>query len=429
VRSLREQGSPPSPPFVQRALLVETGVLFVAALLVAVAAAALALPLLTSTLAAALFVALLVLADLAVLFLFLHSRLERSVFGPLGRIGEGAERVAAGELELRIPEVEGEELARLVRSVHAMADRLLRNQEELARNIYSLDVVNRELIEATEEMVRSARLASIGTLASGIAHEVGNPLAALIANLEVIRGRMERGGDLRPPLEGATEEAFRIDRIVRGTLALARDGAPGSVEPIPIVAAVEATLALLEERGVLAGISLQREFGDGAGVLILGGRQLLEQLLTNLLMNAAWAVRSESSPTIGIRLGVEPSVTPPLPPRRASDPPGLDYSHRRRRERLAGGDLAPRPLLPALGWGEDLLLEVWDNGPGVPPAVREGVFDPFFTTKAPGEGTGLGLAIAQRIAAGMGGGISIQDSRGGGASFLLRLPATREATV
>lgn len=416
--------SPPKPrgsssTTISGELLVSTALLFGAALLVAVLAGVLVLPYLESAGAATLFLGLLVAADLAILFLFLRHLLRRSVLTPLREIGEHTERIAAGDFEHRIPATGRDELDRMVGSVNAMARRLIRDQRLLEENVRSLEETNRELVDTTNELIRTARMASVGTLAAGIAHELGNPLGALRTSLDVARSRMEAGGNVDEALQAALEEAGRIDAIIRSVLEFVRpsredggDGAPTVVEP---VSAVERAVDLLERRGALDGVSVRIETDERVPPVQARG-QLLEQVLVNLLMNA---VQAGGDREVGVRVrGEEPPGGRPTP-RRDDDPPGADYSHRRRMARLRRGE----PAVEVVPREVDVVLEVLDRGPGVDEDHLERIFDPFFTTRAPGEGTGMGLAITVRIVQELGGELDAENREGGGACFRVRLPA------
>ena len=308
-----------------------------------------------------------------------------------------------------------------------MAERLISDQRKLAENVRSLDRTNRDLVEITEELVRAARLASVGTLAAGLAHEVGNPLGALIGYLDIVRRRAPEGGDVETPLRAAAEEARRIDRIVRSVLEFARRavGGEGSAGPgaASVPRAVDRALALLEGRGALEGVRIRRVVEPGSH-LVRGLPQHLEQILLNLLTNAVLAVKGRPSPEVTVRVTRGPASRERLVFRRADDPPDMDYSHRRRLRDLlmAEGAEVPQEEAP----GNDVILEVLDNGPGIPQDRISRLFDPFYTTRAPGEGTGLGLSITARIVEELGGRILVSNQDGGGAHFTVRFPEVTE---
>jgi two-component system, NtrC family, sensor kinase len=413
-------------------LLLSTALLFGAALLVAVLAVVLLLPVLPSPGAITLFLSLILLADLAILFFFLRSLLARSVLRPLEEIGAHAERIAAGDLAHRIPPTGRVELDRLVTSVNEMAGQLIREREHLAENVESLERTNRELVGTTDELLRTARMASVGTLAAGIAHEVGNPLGALRGALEGARRRLETGGNADEPLEIALEEARRIDAIIRSVLAFVRvDEQRDEWQRLDLGAEVRSAVQLLERRAVLPPSSVRIEVVPGARV-VRGRPQLLEQVLVNLLVNAAQSVSGSTNdpsadgapvprrPAGGIDVVVRSAHegTEGMLPRREDDPPGIDYSHRRRLARLRRG-VPPRPEGTS---GRDVVIEVRDRGEGIPREDLDRVFDPFFTTRPPGEGTGMGLAITARIVEELGGRLEIENRDGGGTLVQVRLP-------
>ncbi|HZD03549.1 MAG TPA: ATP-binding protein, partial [Longimicrobiales bacterium] len=144
----------------------------------------------------------------------------------------------------------------------------------------------------------------------------------------------------------------------------------------------------------------------------------LEEVMVNLLLNALQALKGKEDPRIRVSLLGEAGRLGRLPVRRESDPPGVNYRHRRRvaSDRDRGG---PDSLYTA---ERIAVIRVEDNGPGIAEEHLEEIFDPFFTTKEPGEGTGLGLAICARLVEGMGGRIVAANGEDGGAVFTIRLP-------
>lgn len=396
--------------------------------MLAVSAVALTLPLLDSPFQAIALIGGIVVADLAVLVLFLRSLLSRSVFGPLERIGEHAENIAEGDYDHRIPPEEGEELDRLIRGLNTMADKFISDQHKLADNVRSLEHTNQDLVQTTEELVQAARLASVGTLASGVAHELGNPLGALMGCLDVAKRRVENGGDLASPLDSALEEARRIDRIVRSILDFARPSGDEDIDDaVSLPAVLERALDLLEGRGVLAGISITKSLDPGAH-RVRARAQHLEQVLLNLLMNAIWAVADKTDPEIRIWVGAEPVKERRTRGRRTGDPPGVDYSHRRRIPLLIGQGSA-RAAMEQKPGDREVVVRVEDNGTGMPPGKLANLFDPFYTTRAPGEGTGLGLTITARIVQELGGTVDAANREEGGARFTVRLPEATEENI
>ena len=287
----------------------------------------------------------------------------------------------------------------------------------LERNVASLDETNRELVEARAEIVRAARLASVGTLAAGIAHEVGNPLGAIMGYVDVARARARR--EERDPeiLDAIRGEAERIDRIVKGLLDYARPRAEhiGSEAPGKVVARVR---DLLDHQGRLVDVDARWEVSPGTPDVTMNPHRL-EQVVVNLALNALDAMDGSAVRVLKVRVYGEQGEVIHLPTRRENDPPGINYMHRRRVSRDDGG----RGVDPVFAAERVAVIEVTDSGPGISEDDLEQIFDPFFTTKEPGRGTGLGLAICARLVEGMGGRIEAGNAPEGGARFMIRLPA------
>jgi two-component system, NtrC family, sensor kinase len=403
----------------RRELLLSFAVLFVAAVLVAVLGLLLLIPLLpmmTSPGETAAFIGILVVADLGVLFWFGHQLLSARFVGPMEALTVAVRRIADGEYEHRAEGAESLELRGLEASVNAMADRLIHDQQQLARNIESLEATNEELIEARAQVIQSARLASVGTLGAGIAHEVGNPLSAILAYVDVARARAEKRGGADEMLGQIRAEALRIDRIVRSLLDYARPRTE-QMAPAPPRQVVERVRDLLEAQGKLGDVQLEIRYDDDVPDVVMVAHRL-EQVLVNLLLNALDALGDRAGGRVVVTLESGAGEVRGLPFRREGDPSGINYMHRRRVSRDQGGK-GVDPLFTAQ---RVAVITVSDNGPGIPEEDRERVFDPFFTTKEPGKGTGLGLSICARLVEGMGGRITLDSGPEGGARFTVRLP-------
>ena len=364
---------PREGPSLRTELLFNLAFLAASALLLAVLSAAL-LPLLRQTGIGLALLAGLVVADLAIFIAFGRYLVARLVTGPMDALVEATQAVADGQLARRAPLGGTREFDRLAASVNRMTERLL---------------------DAQGLLIRAEKLASVGRLAAGVAHEVGNPLAAVGNYVEVLR---RRGAD--PDLVAAIErETARIDSIVRSLLDYARPRG-AQRDPLDVAALVDGAVALLDSQGALRGVGVVVSAESGLPV-VRGDRSGLEQVFVNLLLNAVDATGA------GGRIAVRTAAT-------------------RLGEGLAGeanGAAAPRHLADVPDGTPAVAVVIEDNGPGVPVELRERVFDPFFTTKAPGRGTGLGLAIVQRIVHDHGGRIDVGAGALGGAAFTVTLPA------
>ena len=231
-------------------------------------------------------------------------------------------------------------------------------------------------LRAQRELIAREKLATVGEIASGVAHEVNNPLAAIRMEAELL-GRAARDADTSAAASTIVREVDRAARIVRSLLRLARraDTTPMRIQVNELVRDV----AEIRQRVLRAdNIEMRTQMDQGAET-VLGLGQELQQVVINLVTNAEHAVRGRRGAVI---------------------------------------------LLTTEARADWVRLTVEDSGPGVPAEIRGRVFDPFFTTKGPDEGSGLGLSICQRVVAEVGGKIWLEDSETlGGAKFVVELPA------
>ena len=379
--------APRSRPSLRTEFLLNLAALAAGALVLAVLSAAIA-PLLGRGVLGFALLIVLIGADLVIFVVFGRYLVSRLVTRPLDALVHATEAVAAGELSRRAPAADTRELDRLAQSVNRMTERLLDTQGAL---------------------VRAAKLASVGQLAAGVAHEVGNPLAAIDNYVELLRRR-----GVEPELVASVaRETGRIDAIVRSLLDYARPRS-GEREPVDVAAIAGGAVALLRTQGALRDAVVETSAAPDLP-RVLGDRNALEQVFVNLLLNAVDAVGP------GGRIAVVASAARLGPgrelDRRATDPETSQPAGRRVRAR------ADIHLEGSADGTPAVQVVVADSGAGVEPGLIERVFDPFFTTKPPGKGTGLGLAIVQRIVHDHGGRVDIGVAREGGAAFMVTLPA------
>lgn len=407
--------SGPTP--LRRDLLLSFGLLFAEATILMGIALVVILPRLPSSGQITLLILLLSVVQLLVVMAFGGWLLNRRLLTPVSKLVRGIRRIAEGEYHYRVESPDSLELSEISDSVNLMADRLISDQEVLAHNVRSLEATNRELVEARNQAVQAARLASVGTLAAGIAHEVGNPLGAIMGYVDVVEGRMKASGGDTELLAFIREEAQRIDRIVRGLLDYARPADRG-VELLAPGEVIEHVRDLLVSQGQLAGVEHEWRLAENLPRIYMN-RHGLEQVLVNLLLNAIQAGGEKGPGKIEVTVDTHVGPGTFLLVRREDDPPGINYLHRRRVARDEHG-----LEVGGLQTAEELVvITVADNGPGITPEDLEYVFDPFFTTKAPGTGTGLGLFISAQLVEGMGGRIDVTNRPEGGAAFAVSFPA------
>jgi signal transduction histidine kinase len=365
------------------------------------------------TLAGALLI--LIAVDVGLVVLFGDFVLRRLVVEPIDQMVRESERIAGGEEATRLEGGGSDELSRLSTSVNEMADRLIHNQTLLADNVRSLDDTNRELVAARSELVRAEKMVSVGRLAAGIAHEIGNPLGAILGYADVA----ERRSGEDEWIAGVREEAKRIDRIVRGLLDYARPKA-AAVSAVDVNELIGQTIDLVDSQGRLKGIEVRAELAEDIP-RVRADRYQLEQVLVNLLLNATDSIGEvdrDGVILVRTRRARYRSRLPELRARRSDDPAGVDYSHLRRVHE------PPEAFHPSLQDGVAVArIEVSDNGAGLRDDDAGRIFDPFYTTKEPGHGTGLGLAVSARLIDGMGGYIEASGRPESGAVFAVSLPA------
>jgi signal transduction histidine kinase len=277
----------------------------------------------------------------------------RSVARPVARLQAGAARLARGDLDTRIDVDAPDEFGALARQFNAMTAAIKQHQEEL---------------------VQSEKLAGIGRLAAGVAHEINNPLAVILGYARLLRRRASDAGTA-DDLGVIEDETFRAKLIVDGLLDLSRPLAVRP-EPVDLRALCDEAIGRLRETRLLEGVEVSVA-GEGR---VEGHPQKLRQVVLNLVKNAAEA---------------------------------------------AGR--AGRVEVRVEGAGGSARVVVRDSGPGLSRDARARLFEPFFTTKD--SGTGLGLAVSQGIVHAHGGEIDAESLPHGGAQFTVRLPAAPPGRV
>ena len=285
--------------------------------------------------------------------------LTQLVVRPLARLRRATALMTAGDWEPRIPEEGSKEFVALAAAFNQMTVSLARQREQI---------------------IRSEKLASVGQLAAGVAHEIGNPLAAILGYVDILRADAAGKGELPAAerldaLDRVKAETQRINRIIRELLEYSR---PSHEEPVAtdLLRLVQSAQALLAPQSRFREVRVVTTPVGEAWPQVLVVPSRLVQVLVNLMMNAADAMASKG--TIVVACEEE---------------------------------------------NQRVLLCVADEGPGIDAGVRRKIFDPFFTTKPVGQGTGLGLSVSRSIVESFGGTLELAPSvQGQGAKFVLSLP-------
>jgi two-component system NtrC family sensor kinase len=318
------------------------------------------------------------IAGLCTLFLLgLLSFLARRITRPLGVMAEATGKIAAGDLAHRIEVESKDEVGQLARSFNRMTEELRNAHEDLTQWGRTLErrveERTRELREIQDQLIQSEKLGSLGKMAAGVAHEINNPLTAILINAHLLLERCGDDASNREALTLIAEETARCAQIVSGLLDFARQ-TPSMAIPCDINEIIERTLQLLEKQASVRNIQFLKVL-DRSLPFIAVDKNKIQQVFSNLTLNACEAMPK-------------------------------------------GGTLVITSRLSRDGTGLEVLFS--DTGVGIPARDLTKIFDPFFTTKT--FGTGLGLAISYGIIRQRGGTINVQSQVGQGSTFTVRIP-------
>lgn len=322
-----------------------------------------------------------IILDTAVLALAGTLLLSRNVVRPIRRLLRMTEEYTEGDFRVPLERDSGSEIRMLSRSLGNMLNRLDRNKQELKDHIDSLERANEELREAQNSILRSEKLASVGRLAAGVAHEIGNPISIILGYLEML-ARPDISDAERADFLGRVEsEILRINRIIRTLLDFSRSSEerPGTVS---VHALLADTVEVLEVQPLMEGLKIHMKC-EGREDCVCADEGRLRQVFLNILMNAVDGVTGDQ-----------------------------------------GRDRKQDATIQIWTGSRDGEIEVriTDNGRGISRENLPKVFDPFYTTKDPGKGTGLGLSVSHRIIEDMGGSLCIESRPGRETTVIVRLP-------
>ena len=293
-----------------------------------------------------------------------------------------------------------ENISELYTQVRKMSEELQLWNVELEKRV---EERTRELVKTQEQLVQAEKLATLGTLAGGVAHEINNPLTAVLTNAQILK--MSANKDDRESLDLIEEGAKRCQGIVQKLMKYARK----TVEETPhrdvdLRDIVKGTCSLLGFQFQQENIEVEMKLGEVPPVKGIAGE--LDQVLTNLLVNARDAVQSHS-PSKDLKVN-------------GAGPGNLQSNESRGQGQAA--KVKGRITVETHRTADAVELVVTDNGIGIPKENQKKIFDPFFTTKDVGSGTGLGLAVSFGILKRHNATISVESTPGKGATFVVRFP-------
>ncbi|MGD0919204.1 MAG: ATP-binding protein [Thermodesulfobacteriota bacterium] len=318
------------------------------------------------------------IVSVIILSLLLSLLLTRFVNRPIDRLLAATKNAAHGNLDQNVAIRSHDELGELSDSFNNMILELKRSRnaiEEWTQTLeHRVQERTRELQQVQDQLVRAGKMAAIGELAAGVAHEINNPLTGVLTFSSLMLKKVDEKNPWKKDLEHIVEQTTRCRNIVRGLLDFARQRKPDKRE-WDIHTLIERTLTLVEKQAPFQNIKVTKEFKTGVPPLFVDGDQI-QQVFMNILLNAADAMAGNEG-TLTIKTDLRDGIT--------------EVSFR-------------------------------DTGGGIAKEHLSKLFDPFFTTKETGKGTGLGLAISYGIIQSHGGDIEVESEVGKGSTFRIKLP-------
>ncbi|MEW5909231.1 MAG: ATP-binding protein [Thermodesulfobacteriota bacterium] len=319
-------------------------------------------------------------------------RISKIYFEPIHRLAMRAEAYTEEEIPFSVRK-EDNELNQLSKSLNSMVKRISADKEKLKTTIISLEKANQELKSAQRDVIQAEKLASVGRLASGIAHEIGNPLGIVGGYLDLLGKEDILPAERTDYRERAAGELNRINAIIRQLLDFSRPST-GTPAVCSVHEVIRNVFEMLNPQPFMASITVELELLAQLDTVMADPDQL-RQVLVNLCINAADAIAS---------------------------------GNRSRNGQIIVRTENPDPESTPIRTASVLKMSIKDNGPGIESQHMGAIFDPFFTTKEPGKGTGLGLWVSFMMIEGMEGKIQAESRIGGGTTLEIMLPICRENT-
>jgi signal transduction histidine kinase len=310
---------------------------------------------------------------------------------PLSRLAKRAEEYKEDDQFIFSVRKEDNELQRLSSALNSLMGRLSSEKEKLRATVVSLESANAELKKAQSEMIRTEKLASVGRLSAGIAHEIGNPIGIVTGYLELLKQTDISDEDRSEYLARTQDEIERISAIIRQLLEISRPS-PVGVQQVSVHALLDDMAKVLAIQPFMAHIRISLAL-DAVNDVCNCDHAQLRQVFLNLVINAADAIKTNDASAQG--------------------------------ELLVSTDNSINPI-PGAGSSRAQMLNIRfsDNGPGILESNLPNIFDPFFTTKDPGKGTGLGLSVSFMIVESFDGTINVESEAGKGTTMTVSLPAS-----
>jgi len=332
-----------------------------------------------------------ILLNTLFLALFGFYLIYRSTIRPINRLVKRVEEFKEGDTFFLTSGAEQNEFGKLSSSLNVMLRRLEDNKAELKTGIRSLEKANLELQQAQEEIIRSEKLASVGRLASGVAHEIGNPIGIVLGYLGLLEGSDLNDEERRDFINRIEKEIGRINRTIRNLLDFSRPS-KGEMRVVSVHKIIGDMVDILKPQPMVSDSEIFLDKGTKKDT-VLADPDKLKQVFLNLSMNAIDAMGAGQSKDESQKntLSIQTSLSTET---KADKRVNKSKIH----------------------------IEFIDNGSGIPAEDLTRIFDPFYTTKEPGKGTGLGLSVSLRIIEDIGGDIKVKSEPGKGTKIIVILP-------
>jgi two-component system NtrC family sensor kinase len=318
-----------------------------------------------------------------VLILLVTYFMIRSITRPIAEMVSATREISRGRFDLEVSSTSGDEIGHLAGSFNTMLASLRQMKGDLEEWARTLETKVKErtdeLVAMQAKVAQSDRLASLGKLAAGVAHEINNPLGGIMSLTALTLEDLEQEDPNRENLDEVIKQTRRCRDIVMGLLEFSRESELRS-EAVDLKQILQNTLGIVEKQAMFFNIEVVKVWDVDLPPVLADGSQL-QQVFMNIIINAVQAMEERGTLTIETHYDKASGVSEVL---------------------------------------------ITDTGAGIPPDKIDRIFDPFFTTKTSGHGTGLGLSIAYGIVVKHGGTISVESEPGRGSTFKVRLRSVRD---
>jgi two-component system NtrC family sensor kinase len=322
------------------------------------------------------------IVSIVILSFMLSLLLTRFVNRPIDKLLAATKTAAHGNLDQAISIRSHDELGELSESFNNMISELKRSRDAIEEWTQTLEhrvkERTRELQQVQDQLIRAGKMAALGELAAGVAHEINNPLTGVLTFSSLMLKKVDENHPWKKDLENIVQQTTRCRNIVRGLLDFARQRKPDKKE-WDIHVLIDNTLTLVEKQAPFQNIKIDKQFKTGIPMLFVDGDQI-QQVFMNILLNAADAMTGNGG-TLTIKTDLKNGIAE---------------------------------------------VSFTDTGCGISKEHLSKLFDPFFTTKQTGKGTGLGLAISYGIIQSHNGDIDVESEVGKGSTFRIKLPIERQ---